>query len=70
MRSITEKQPEKTVTVVLTESELRYLLRSGAGLLQNIAANSLPTYVNFSADEIVRFGAKIRHIMDENDISL
>jgi hypothetical protein len=68
--SITDNPEEKLVSVQLTESELRYLVAAGYGLLQNIPANSLPTYTNFTADEIKIFSKKIRSIMDDYDISM
>jgi hypothetical protein len=68
--SITDDSEEKLVSVQLTESELRYLVAAGYGLLQNIPAKSLPTYTNYTSDEIKRFSTKIRTIMDENDISV
>jgi hypothetical protein len=68
--SITDNSEEKLLSVQLTESELRYIVAAGYGLLQNISANSLPTYTNFTADEIKRFSKKIRSLMDDNDISM
>ena len=70
MVSIVQKKAEKTLQVSLTESELRYLVGAGFGLLQHIPKESLTTYVNYSADEISLFSKKIRLIMDENDISI
>jgi hypothetical protein len=68
--SITDNSEEKLVSVQLTESELRYIVSAGYGLLQNIPAKSLPTYTNFTADDIKRFSGKIRSLMDDNDISM
>lgn len=70
MVSIKVKSPEKKVTIELTESELRYILSCGDGLLLNIPKDALSTYVNFSVREIVQFSLRIRRIMDENDISV
>ncbi|MEI8593489.1 hypothetical protein [Photobacterium sp. Hal280] len=63
------KRREK-IMVELSESELRYLLASGYGLLLNIPKESLSTYTNFNASEIGEFSKKIRRVMDENDISV
>ncbi|KZL14863.1 hypothetical protein [Pseudovibrio sp. Ad37] len=70
MLSNFDQNKEKKVQVELSETELRYLVGASLGLLQNIPANSLSTYVNLNVDEIVEFSAKIRSIMDENDISM
>jgi hypothetical protein len=68
--SIADNPEEKLVSLQLTGSELRYLVAAGYGLLQNIPADSLPTYTNFTADEIKSFSKKIRTLMDDNDISI
>lgn len=70
MRSIVQKDEKRKVSVQLTEAELRYLLRAGFGLLQHIPKESLPTYVDFSSDDIKNFSKKIKSIMDENEVSL
>lgn len=70
MRTIKSPSEEKKIMVELSESELRYLLASGYGLLLNIPKESLSTYTNFNASEIDEFSKKIRRIMDENDISV
>ncbi len=61
---------EKNISVSLSESELRFLVGAGFGLLQNIPEGSLSTYTNFSKEEILGFSKKIRTLMDENDISM
>ncbi|WP_330961306.1 hypothetical protein [Photobacterium sp. 53610] len=70
MRSIKLPSEEKKVMVEFSESELRYLLASGYGLLMNVPIESLSTYTNFNASEIDEFTNKIKKIMDENDISV
>lgn len=70
MRFITEKTEEKIVSVQLNESELRFMVSAGFGLLQNIPENSLSTYVDFSKEEILEFSTKIRLIMDKNGMSV
>ncbi len=52
MCSIKVPSEEKKIMVELSESELRYLLASGYGLLLNIPKESLSTYTNFNASEI------------------
>lgn len=64
------KKIERQISVNLSEFELRFLLSAGTGLLQNIPEGSLPTYTNFSKEEIMEFSKRIRKIMDQNDISL
>lgn len=68
--SISDSKPEKILKVDLSEAELRYLVSCGFALLQNIPSGSLPTYSKMTKEEILRFCAKIRNIMDENNISM
>lgn len=70
MQSIYENSKEKSVSVQLSESELRYIVAAGFGLLQNIPEKSLSTYTNFSSEQIKLFSKKIRSLMDENEISM
>ncbi len=70
MVSITSKTEEKVINIPLSETELRYLVGAGFGLLQHVPTEVLTTYVNYTSDEISQFSKKIRQIMDENDISM
>ena len=70
MRSIKEPLEEKKIMIEVSESELRYLLSAGYGLMLNIPKQSLDTYTNFSSEDIHIFTKKIRKIMDDNDISV
>ncbi|MDW6092440.1 hypothetical protein RND59_00725 [Vibrio ruber] len=70
MRTIKETIEEKKTMIEVSESELRYLLAAGHGLLENIPDDALSTYTNFTSSEIKNFSKKIRAIMDDNDISV
>ncbi|PRA75752.1 hypothetical protein CQ054_22700 [Ochrobactrum sp. MYb29] len=70
MNSIAERKEEHIVLVPLTESELRYLVGAGFGLLQYVPTESLSTYVNFSSDQIMTFSKRLREIMDREGISM
>ena len=61
---------EKSISISLSEPELRFLVGAGFGLLQNIPEGSLSTYTNFTKEEILEFSKKIRNLMDENGISM
>ncbi|MDO7836616.1 hypothetical protein Q4610_16340 [Sphingobium sp. HBC34] len=51
---------QSTVQVNISVDELRYIIRCGAALAQNVPVPSLPTYCGFDKDQIVRFSAKMR----------
>lgn len=64
------KKSDRSIEVVLTESELSFLVRAGSALTQHIPAKSLPTYTGFTKEEIWEFSRKIRKIMGGNDFSM
>ncbi|WP_152025560.1 hypothetical protein [Xanthomonas hortorum] len=60
----------EALEVSLTPDELRYLVACGAALLQNIPESSLPTYSQFSKEQIISFSGRIRRIMDEHGLGM
>ena len=59
---------EQPVLVQLSADELRYLAACGPALIQEIPANSLPTYSCFDKSQITEFTERIRRIMDEGSL--
>jgi hypothetical protein len=61
---------EPTFSVELTANELRYVIRCGAALAQNVPNKSLPAYCGFDTDEINRFSERMRAQLDEAGLDM
>ncbi|MFK4727077.1 hypothetical protein ABIE89_008177 [Bradyrhizobium niftali] len=56
--------------IQLTAEELRYVIRCGAALVQNIPNISLPTYCGFDKDQIVEFNRRMRDELDKAGLDM
>ena len=61
---------EKEVNIKLKEREIRYLIRCGVALLQNVSRESVASYCGFTAAEIVEITKKLKLLADENGIEM
>ena len=61
---------EKKYEVLLSSSELRYLVSCSFALLLNIPKGSLSTYTPFTKDEIIEFSLRMRKFMDDNNLDM
>lgn len=56
--------------IELTADELRYIIRCGAALAQNVPNSSLPTYCGFDKDQIVEFSGRMRDALDKEGLDM
>ncbi|WP_158665051.1 hypothetical protein [Ensifer adhaerens] len=56
--------------IEVTPEELRYLIRCGAALTQNVPEQSLPTYCGFDKKQIVEFSSRLREELDNAGLDL
>ncbi|MFG3597129.1 hypothetical protein [Bradyrhizobium sp. RDI18] len=56
--------------IEVTPEELRYIVRCGAALSQNVPEKSLPTYCGFDKQQIVDFSARMRDELDKAGLDL
>ena len=56
--------------IELTADELRYIIRCGAALAQNVPNGSLPTYCGFDKDQIVKFSGRMRDELEKEGLDM
>lgn len=60
----------RSISISLTEDELRYLVSCGSALVMNVPEASLPTYTHFSKNQIIDFSRRIRSLMNFHNIDM
>jgi hypothetical protein len=56
--------------IEITAEELRYIIRCGAALAQNVPNTSLPTYCGFDKDQIVEFSGRMRDELEKEGLDM
>ncbi|QIG92722.1 MULTISPECIES: hypothetical protein [unclassified Bradyrhizobium] len=56
--------------IKVTPEELRYIIRCGAALAQNVPEKSLPTYCGFDKQQIVDFSGRMRSELDKAGLDM
>ncbi len=56
--------------IEITADELRYIIRCGAALAQNVPNTSLPTYCGFNKDQIAEFSGRMRDELEEEGLDM
>ncbi|SEQ47820.1 hypothetical protein [Sphingobium sp. YR768] len=56
--------------IEITPDELRYLIKCGAALAQNIPEKSLITYCGFDKQQIIDFSEKMRRELDTSGLDM
>jgi hypothetical protein len=56
--------------IEITADELRYIIRCGAALAQNIPVSSLPTYCGFDKNQINDFSGRMRAELDKAGLDM
>lgn len=56
--------------IEVTAEELRYIIRCGAALAQNVPNTSLPAYCGFNKDQIVEFSGRLRDELEKEGLDM
>lgn len=59
---------EPEIQLTLSADEIRYLVRCGAALAQNVPRTALPSYCGFTLDEIIAFSDRMKNLMESAGI--
>ena len=61
---------DQLIRIELTPAEMRYIIRCGAALAQNVPEHSLPTYCGFNKGEINQFSQRMRDRLDDAGLDM